>query len=184
MPNPLDRCTPGQTEEPRDASAGAAYSARHFYSRRIPADAAGVRLTLTSVSDSLSGLGLPPSDRRSIELVLAEVLNNIVEHAYSGQAQGQICLRMRRWQGGVAVMVLDAGRALPGGILPCGRTADPALGRMNQPEGGFGWFVIREFTARVRYRRLGHRNHLRLVFEPQAATADKPSVQPGHWKSR
>ena len=35
-----------------------------------------------------------------------------------------------------------------------------ALGEQDLPEGGFGWFLIRELTHDLTYRRDGSRNHL------------------------
>jgi serine/threonine-protein kinase RsbW len=94
------------------------------------------------------------------ELVLAEVLNNIAEHAYAG-AEGGIDLSLRLSGGMVWCEVVDQGAAMPGGNPPAGvlpQTVDLALDDL--PEGGFGWHLIRSLTQGLTYARSGDRNHL------------------------
>lgn len=54
---------------------------------------------------------------------------------------------------------------MPGGVLPLG--ASPALvaaGNMGDlPEGGFGWFLIRDLTQNLSYVRDGATNRLDFV---------------------
>ena len=62
------------------------------------------------------------SDERigSAELVLAEALNNIAEHAYDGRADGRIELRFRCDGPELTCELIDTGRGLPQGQLPAG----------------------------------------------------------------
>ena len=89
--------------------------------------------------------------RGTAEIVLAEVLNNIVEHAYADQA-GDITLRLVRHDGGVHCTVSDTGAPMPGLCLPEGRF-QPLKDLADLPEGGFGWFLIRSLTEGLAYQR-------------------------------
>ena len=55
-------------------------------------DALAVRESLAHVLQHLACLELNEDDTAAFELVAAEVLNNIVEHAYAGRADGVIRL--------------------------------------------------------------------------------------------
>ena len=89
--------------------------------------------------------------RGTAEIVLAEVLNNIVEHAYADQA-GDITLRLVRHDGRVHCTVSDTGAPMPGLCLPEGRF-QPLKDLADLPEGGFGWFLIRSLTEGLAYQR-------------------------------
>ncbi len=95
--------------------------------------------------------------RGRIEIVLAEVLNNIVEHAYADQ-RGDITIEVSTGPCGIGCRILDTGAAMPGLALPDGKLAahDP----QDLPEGGFGWFLIRSLTEDLRYHRRGNVNEL------------------------
>jgi len=97
------------------------------------------------------------------ELVLAEVLNNIVEHGGEGALRGAVELRLVRCRDCVRVTVADEGRPVPSGVIL--GAALPGLEPSNLPEGGFGWGLIALGTEALRYRRWNGRNVLcfRLV---------------------
>lgn len=82
------------------------------------------------------------------ELVLAEVLNNVTEHAYA-EAPGEIEVSLERTATGIAVRVADRGEPMPGNRLPEGTAPDPG----DLPEGGFGWHLIRSLARDLTYRR-------------------------------
>ena len=121
-----------------------------------------IRLGLTadpiSIRGALAGLmahpalrGLDPDSRAIAELVLAEVLNNIAEHAYGGRG-GPVSLALRSRAGELVCRIADKGRAMPGNRLP-DRTAPLLADPSALPQGGFGWLLIRDLTSRLRYRR-------------------------------
>lgn len=88
--------------------------------------------------------------RSSAEIVLAEVLNNIAEHAYADRA-GSITLQLERRADGLFCIVRDTGAPMPGFGPPTGD--QPPLGAIEDlPEGGFGWFLIRNLTEGLAYR--------------------------------
>lgn len=103
---------------------------------------------------------LSDDSRASAELVLAEVLNNIAEHAYT-DGRGPVSLSLVRAGNGIACLVVDQGAAMPGGALPdASPPLSPDLALEDLPEGGFGWHLIRSLTQDLAYRRTGGCNRL------------------------
>lgn len=99
----------------------------------------------------------------SLRLCLAEALNNVVEHAYSGDGSGQIDVTLKLGAGGFDVTVADGGAPMPGGVVPAG---EPGMDRRDLerlPEGGFGWFLIRNEVDRLAYERRCGRNFLSMA---------------------
>ena len=94
----------------------------------------------------------------SAEIVLAEVLNNIVEHAYATRA-GDIRIILTRTETGLVCKVMDSGAALPGLCLPKG-DFQPLGQTAELPEGGFGWFLIRRLVTELTYQRIDGENRL------------------------
>jgi serine/threonine-protein kinase RsbW len=96
---------------------------------------------------------LSDEGRGTAELVLAEVLNNVVEHAYADQP-GPVAVTLRQDCRGVSCLIVDEGAAMPGGTLPKGNLPDTYPPRFDDlPEGGFGWHLIRSLTQDLRYQR-------------------------------
>ncbi|MGZ3215178.1 ATP-binding protein [Paracoccus sp. T5] len=101
-----------------------------------------------------------------LELVLAEVMNNVAEHAPicdDPQLMGAgrlpvIHLSIVRHKSGLACALTDDGVSLPEEcLLP--RSLPPLLPD-DLPEGGFGWFLIQDLTQALCYYREGSRNYL------------------------
>lgn len=91
-----------------------------------------------------------PTTRDTAEIVLAEVLNNIVEHAYGGHG-GHITVQVEVLADRLLCQIHDGGRPMPGLELPQGqlrRLRDDDL-----PEGGFGWHLIRSLARDLAYVR-------------------------------
>jgi len=139
----------------------------------------GLHLAITadpvSIRDGLARmLAVPPlalmkPDARSMaELVLAEVLNNVAEHAYA-ERTGTVEITLVKVAGGLSCLIVDHGVAMPGGALPKGslpgkRSTLPE----DLPEGGFGWHLIRKLTRSLDYSRIGNENRLNFTL----STAD------------
>ena len=121
-----------------------------------------VRAALGLASGWLLARDLPPQVRGTVELVLAEVLNNVAEHAYGGACRGAIHLELRASEGRIDLAIRDEGRAMPGGHPPPGEQVDLDVPLADLPEGGFGWFLIRHLAERVRYRREAGANLLEI----------------------
>jgi len=128
----------------------------------IPGHAEAVSAGLRALLDARLLRALPDEGRGTAELVLAEVLNNIVEHAYARHS-GEIEVTLSRDAGGILCEVADTGLPMPQGAPPAGQL--PPLEGDDLPEGGFGWHLIRSLARDLEYRREGGRNLLRFRLE-------------------
>lgn len=122
-------------------------------------DPLDVRKALKQLSQTFLMAELTPPNRSTVEIVFAEVLNNIVEHAYAN-CSGTIEIDIEMAENALFCRFVDSGQpmadmSLPEGALPFIDTADP-------PEGGFGWHLIRTLSHDLAYRREGAKNVLTL----------------------
>lgn len=124
---------------------------------------AAVRAALAESRDKLVAMGISPDMLGTIELVLAEALNNVAEHAYAQMEAGALSIRVQRQDQALHIHLRDNGTPLPGGTLPEGRLPESDGPRDTLPEGGFGWFLIRTMTESIEYHRETGQNHLHLV---------------------
>jgi serine/threonine-protein kinase RsbW len=127
----------------------------------IRAEPASVRAALLQITAIPPVCDLPPHQRATVELVLAEVLNNVAEHAYA-DAAGPVAVTIALHAGTLVCEVVDEGLAMPGGALPDGRLPDSALDS-DLPEGGFGWHLIRSLARDLAYRRQRGSNRLNFL---------------------
>ena len=127
---------------------------------RLPATNDGVRQGVSAASGLLREAGASDDDLTAIELALAEVLNNVVEHAYEGSDTGKMDLKIDVGGPDIFFRVLDSGNPMPKGRLPLGNSADTSLPDFEQEEGGYGLFMIRQLARKLRYSRLGEQNQL------------------------
>lgn len=137
----------------------------------LPATFGGVREALETLMSGTVLACVPPTDRGTAEIVLAEAMNNIVEHAYLGQS-GEITLTLWHAAGEVACRITDRGLAMPDETLPSGNLA-MADGLADLPEGGFGWFMIRALSRDLRYARYGSLNELTFVLNAEQSMVDR-----------
>lgn len=129
----------------------------------IPGDPLAVREGLKALFETVVLRNLPEDGRGTAEIVLAEALNNIVEHAYAHHA-GDIEISLHLRPNELICRIIDTGQPMPDDQLPEGKlagfTPDGEL-----PEGGFGWFLIRSLSQDLHYRREGGRNLLSFRLE-------------------
>jgi serine/threonine-protein kinase RsbW len=137
----------------------------------IPAAPDAVRQALSVACATYLLRSLTEDSRGTAEIVIAEALNNIVEHAYA-DSEGEIELLLKRTGGKLSVLITDRGLPMPGGTAPEGRLAEPDPDDL--PEGGFGWFLIRSLSQDLRYCRADGRNH--LFFRLDAETESRQSA--------
>lgn len=137
----------------------------------LPGNAMAVRSALETVLGQLSESGLSESDCGITELVLAEVLNNVVEHAYSAGDPGPIELYIRRTGSILACRITDHGHPMPSEQLPTVPHNDLSCEPQDLPEGGWGWLIIHELAEDVLYTRKGGRNFLEFTLSPNRAFA-------------
>ena len=119
-----------------------------------------VRLAIERAMTTLGPLGLDQEELSSIEIVLAEALNNVVEHAYKPDEAGQVKLVLRHGRAGLLIEIRDSGRPMPNGRTPLGEHPSARPNGDALPEGGFGWFLIRELARDLVYDRENGENFL------------------------
>lgn len=118
---------------------------------------------METVNRLLCEMGIGQDDINKVELVLAEALNNIVEHACAGCAGQTVCLDMKKGLDRLDCLICDPGHPMPGGIPPMGHAVERNMAIDELPEGGFGWLLIRELSELVRYNRVNDENRLLLT---------------------
>lgn len=130
---------------------------------RISSDLMAVRDALVALFGTGFLCDLPIAERGTAEIVLAEAMNNIVEHAYA-DASGQIDIALWLSPTDLLCQIEDEGRPMPGGVLPVGSL--PAFSDQDGlPEGGFGWHLIRTLCRDLTYDRRDGRNRLRFYLD-------------------
>lgn len=130
----------------------------------VQASLGSIRSLLCDLRDYLRATGLSHDDCGTIEIVLAEILNNIVEHAYAPLCEGPVRLGASRSGHILRIELCDRGLPMPGLVLPDQGFPDASVARETLPEGGFGWALIRALSHSLDYRRDGQRNLLRVEF--------------------
>ncbi|MEM6303429.1 MAG: ATP-binding protein [Pseudomonadota bacterium] len=129
----------------------------------VQAGEMAVRDALKDIVSELGPLALDVEEVSTIELVLAEALNNIVEHAYPVPGDDQpIDISCRLRSDGLHVTIQDRGSPMPDGKVPLGQSHDLNVDVMDLPEGGFGWFLIQDLAKDVNYQRHDSMNRLDL----------------------
>lgn len=151
---------------------GGASSCERRYRDVFPGDAHSVRTALEAAMRAFREMEIADEQTGVVEIVLAEVLNNVVEHAYAEHGRGVIELDVRREGHELTFVILDDGRPMPGGNTPGGKPQDLDVAAKDLPEGGFGWFLIRELTRDLSYHRSGNRNVLHFHIPLGKRTCD------------
>ncbi len=105
--------------------------------------------------------GLSSEQTIEVCLVLAEALNNVVEHGYCFANDGEIDVGLMLSDNTLLISIKDFGLEY---TIPVSRKNAPsdASELAALPEGGFGWGLIQTLTDEVALRRDGGRNHLKL----------------------
>ena len=119
----------------------------------IKSNPAAVRAALTEAGQTWHRWDLDPNMCAAAELVLAEALNNVVEHAHADSGTGEIVMANAVKDGELWVVLHDDGNPMPNGQVPSGVLADLPDDPNALPEGGFGWFLIHQMTRNLSYSR-------------------------------
>lgn len=130
----------------------------------FPASEIAARIGLQQLIAQLTDTGVPAQDIGSVEIVLAEAVNNVVEHAYAGREPEDVRVQHKLEGTELTIVIEDTGGPLPGLELPKGNPANLDVPLEDMPEGGFGWFLIRGLTSALRYERGESTNRLTLCF--------------------
>lgn len=122
------------------------------------------RENIRTVIRGLGAQGIGTETLGSVQIALAEAVNNIVEHAYGNRQSGQVRLTYEIAEHELTLRLEDDGRPFAEDALPDGVPANVDVPLDEMPEGGFGWFLIRTLTQRLTYSRKENTNRLALVF--------------------
>ncbi|CAN0593196.1 unnamed protein product, partial [Ectocarpus sp. 12 AP-2014] len=126
----------------------------------FPSDLRWVRRVIHQTTDALSNHGLSSEEIGTVEIVLAEALNNVVEHAYPDNEPGDIKLVIKQRSKGLLFEISDNGKPMPNGRAPIGNHPMSEFNNDPMPEGGYGWFLIRELVRDLIYDRRDGKNFL------------------------
>lgn len=96
-----------------------------------------------------------------LAIILAESLNNVVEHAYEYRKNGRITVEVALRTHSLVISIEDEGKPLAS--IPGGMSQDDRLARSKKlPEGGFGWMLIHELSDSVEHIRKCGVNKLKI----------------------
>ncbi len=126
----------------------------------LESDPMDVRRSMSRVLADLAPIEIPQVTLDNLELVLCEIVNNVVEHAYAQASGGSIEIMAAAGPSGIRCEITDAGDPMPDGVPPAGAPPDTDVDHGDLPEGGFGWSLIGELTKDFCYERRGDRNVL------------------------
>lgn len=133
---------------------------RPMFHRVLRAQPEAVRSTLTDIRQRFRS-EVSDDTLGRLELVLAEVMNNVTEHASlpAGDVRApSIHISIVCHDTGLACAITDDGVSLPDEcILPRNL---PVVDLEDLPEGGFGWYLIQDLTQALCYYREEQRNFL------------------------
>lgn len=126
----------------------------------FPATFEAVRAAIGTALRALSPLDFSEEEEGSVQLLLAEALNNVVEHSYAPHESGKVTLILRHGRAGLLVEIRDLGKPMPNGRVPIGENPSEGSEPRVVAEGGFGWFLIRELARDLIYDRRDGENFL------------------------
>lgn len=125
-------------------------------------DFLSVRKGLRDIKSQVLRTGLAIQDFQSIELVLAEVLNNIVEHGDIPYNPSDVQLTWELYDNQFCAMIIDPGVAYNPKITSTLNSEDIGSLPNELPEGGFGWSLVVALCSAIKYERFDQRNVLNL----------------------
>lgn len=129
----------------------------------VPTGKTPVRDALRCVLSALEPLNLNEEEAGRVELVLAEALNNIVEHAFPGkQGIGHIAIACAHHSDGLHLRITDDGERLPDRADAVASQASLNVNIADLPEGGFGLSLIQDLAKDIQYQRIGSENRLSM----------------------
>jgi serine/threonine-protein kinase RsbW len=121
-----------------------------------------VRWAVSHAVDKLCASRVATDFLFSVEIALAEILNNIVEHGYRGSGEGDIKLNISLVDDRIRIETIDHGIEMPGLEAPHPTEPNLDVARNDLPEGNFGWYMIRELSEDLEYKRINKQNHLSM----------------------
>lgn len=131
-----------------------------FLQQRFGGTTDAVRLHLETLEAAARADGLNEDQYSDLLIVLGEVLNNIVEHAFGDRVDGWIACSVMRDCDRFSIETCDNGTPLPPALLQGGSLPDLDVPDEDVPEGGFGWFIVHSLTDDMTYERAEGLNRL------------------------
>lgn len=121
-----------------------------------------VSCVVSQAETELNEVGINADKTSEICLVLAEALNNVVEHAYRYAENGDIDIELILFNQLLTISIVDFGPefCIPQGKENSEKTSDDLS---SLPEGGFGWALIQMLTDELSLKRINEKNHLKLT---------------------
>jgi serine/threonine-protein kinase RsbW len=134
--------------------------ALRFLSGSIP-----VRHALETTRAAMREAKIDGATSDTSQIILGEVLNNVVEHAYGFEPGHPIAVSIWLRADGLWCEVIDHGAPMPESMMRpgAGKVHFDPKNRDTLPEGGFGWAMVRELTDQLRYRRADSTNQLTFL---------------------
>ena len=129
-----------------------------------------IRGALSQITSCAANSGADQDLESALQIALAEALNNIAEHAYTGLGAGEIDVQVFPHQCGFRVQLQDSGHPMPTGLIAGSSLPPMGTSRADLPEGGFGLYLIQTLTAECSYDRIENTNRLTMDFtrKPQS----------------
>lgn len=140
------------------------FSSRLF-DARFDANHMSTRTALADIRAALENDGFSGDLVGRVEIALAELFNNIAEHAYRDEGNGEVRCFMAAKGDCLVVEVTDQGSPMPGGEIPEGTLPNLDVTLNDLPEGGFGWHLIHAQTSSITHLRMSLGNCTRLNFD-------------------
>ena len=130
---------------------------------KLAANPVSVRKTLIELDAHISEkINVSKGRRENAQIVLAEVLNNIVEHAYGPDRGGFIKVQIEKVDAALAFTIHDFGRPMKDQKLPQPKTPVLSKEREDLSEGGYGSYIVQLLCEKLDYVRNGDENVLTL----------------------
>jgi len=118
---------------------------------------------LEEIQQWMHSVGVSTDRVTDVQIVLAEALNNVIEHGFEHENTGELEIKIEVSDIQTVAYISDNGMA----FTPPDNAQSPLKsdGDLNTlPEGGFGWFLIKEVTSCYEFHRQADKNKLILFF--------------------
>ena len=118
---------------------------------------------LAEIREWMIKVGVGNDKNTDVQIVLAEALNNVIEHGFTHERTGTIEIDIEVSGDTTVVRLTDNGKA----FTPPKATKSPMQNSCdidNLPEGGFGWFLIKKIVSSYEFHRFSNKNLLVLEF--------------------
>lgn len=131
---------------------------RFTYRSNVGATLFDVRDAMKTLKAALLEAEIAQLDISCVEIVVAEILNNIVKHAQRDMEEGWFEIQCSFVASGLHFTCRDNGAPMPGGTPPGGPLPNVDQPKDDLPEGGWGWSLVRTLSTNLSYVRVQNIN--------------------------